>query len=566
MQSTIANRTEGHTDWRTVNWRHVNRSVRNLRRRIFKASQAGDDQKVRNLQKLLLRSYANTLQSVRRVTQDNAGKYTAGVDKVIVKTPEARAALVDELMSAQPWRVKPARRVHIPKANGKLRPLGIPTIRDRAMQARVKNALEPEWEARFEASSYGFRPGRSCHDAIEAVWKFTRREGKPWIVDADIQGAFDHIDHANLLQTLRGFPARELVKQWLKAGFVDTDGQHDTPAGTPQGGVISPLLANIALHGMEDALGIRRDYRGSTIGNRALVRYADDFVVMCRTKEDAENAVERLKVWLAERGLQLSSEKTRVVHLHEGFDFLGFNVRRYPVKDRKSGYKTIIKPSNEAVKRFKDRLRAEWLRLRGTSIQAVLSRLNPILTGWANYYRSACSKRTFQSIDNWLFQRQVRYAKHTHPHKGWQWMSERYWGRLSPHRSAGWIFGDKASGVAMPKLSWTKIKRHVKVAGTASPDDPSLAGYWTARRAGEAMTADLPAWMIRRAKFQRFVCPVCGDSLLNGEEVQLHHMFLDRDDSRRQDVKFQKLVHLYCHQQVHGQRDGAPRVAKEMIL
>ena len=275
-----ANVTSGDAvDWHAIDWKRVYRIVKNLRQRIFRASRQGDLMRVRSLQRLMLKSRANALASVRRVTQVNHGKSTPGIDHVVVTTPEERGVLCTQLDTLDLHKVHPVRRVYIPKRNGQ-RPLGIPTIVDRCVQAMVKNALEPFWEARFEGVSYGFRPGRGCHDAIEKVFRLAQPDTtRPWVVDADIEGACNNIGHAALVQAIGNFPARGLVKQWLKAGYVEAEMFHPTETGVPQGEVISPLLLNVALHGMEQALGIAYTPKGVRRGIYALVRYADGMPV-----------------------------------------------------------------------------------------------------------------------------------------------------------------------------------------------------------------------------------------------------------------------------------------------
>jgi RNA-directed DNA polymerase len=556
-----ANGPTGQTVWDCVDWRKANRIVTNLRQRIFRAARANDHRKVRSLQKLMLRSRSNILMSVRRVTQVNAGRNTAGVDKVLVKTPAARGELVDTLSSCQPWRAKPVRRAYIPKKSdsSKRRPLGIPTIMDRCLQAMVKNALEPEWETRFEGSSYGFRPGRSTHDATAKIYNLARpNKRKKVVVDADITGAFDNICQDFILKAIGDVPGRALIRQWLKAGYLEDGRYHDTPTGTPQGGVISPLLLNIALHGMEAALGVTHNSKGEIKGKRAVVRYADDFVVFCETKEDAIEVKEHiLPPWLAERGLSLSPEKTRIVHLTEGFDFLGRNIKHHPCpQTSRSGYKLLIRPSKKAVLDKVREIRDEWLALRGHSVKEILWKLNPIIRGWADYHRKVVSSKVFSKMDHWMFRRAVRYAKHTHPKKSWKWICQRYWGRLNKERDDHWVFGDKHSGHYLLKFNWFKIVRHELVKGTSSPDDPDLRDYWWERQKVNAN--HLSGGDIDMANDQGWICRICGMDLINGEELHRHHT-VPRARGGSDARSNRELVHLYCHQQETKRQFGGGR-------
>jgi RNA-directed DNA polymerase len=505
-------------DWDAVDWRMVEDQVRQLRQRIFKASQVGDLKRVRNLQKLMLRSRANTLLSVRRVTQRNAGRATAGVDGQVALTSEARADVATAVQSlSKPWQARPVRRVYIPKADGKRRPLGIPVIVDRVLQARVVNALEPQWEARFEPRSFGFRPGRGCHDAIEAIyWTLNGPSPKRrWILDADLTAAFDRIDHGQVLGALDTFPGKGLVSQWLRAGVVEKGLFTATDEGAPQGGVISPLLLNVALHGLEEAAGVRYLRVGTdAVHTRAdspvLVRYADDLVVMCHTREHAEQAKAQLTRWLAPRGLAFNEAKTRIVHVDDGFDFLGFTVRH-------QGGKLLIKPSKAAVKRIRQRLGTEMRALRGSNAAAVLRTINPIIRGWAAYYRGVVSKEVFAAVDHHLWRLTYQWALRAHPNKPRRWVVDRYFGQFNLSRTDKWVFGDRDSGAYMPRFVWTKIVRHQMVRGTSSPDDPALTQYWAERRSRNppAILGALTASLLR---IQGGACPLCGQFLLHADQ------------------------------------------------
>lgn len=548
--------------WADIEWRQVKKRVKNLRRRIYRATQNQQWNKVRSLKKLLLRSYANLLLSVRRVTQENQGKRTAGIDGQRALTGQERVALVRQMQGYTPWHIQPAKRIYIPKANNKQRPLGIPCLSDRVAQAMVKNALEPEWEARFEANSYGFRPGRSCHDAIQQCYSRLRKGMDTWTLEADIRGAFDHVSHEFILKAIGLTPGRELIKQWLKAGYVEAEVFYETHSGTPQGGIISPLLANIALDGLENLLATKRKVKEYTYtqangrqrtqrkeSNRyGIARYADDFVVTAETKMDIEAIVPTIEEWLQQRGLELNPEKTKITHIGEGIDFLGFHIRQF-----KGSCYTL--PQKEKVHAFLDRIRT-WLKDNvGAKPAAVIYTLNPILRGWGNYYRHGASKKTFSYVDHHVWKALWQWARKRHPNKGKKWIAEKY---FMPPQGRRWTFyttvenrnGHK-SLLRLIQLSDIPIERHIKVRGTASPDDPELSEYWHKRQTRYGKMYWSKGSKLRQvAENQGWQCPICGEHLFNGEELQTHHKIPVKDGGSD---RAENLIHLHqvCHLQLH---------------
>lgn len=475
------------TDWKSINWNKVNRFVTSLQERIYLASRKGDKKKVRDLQRQLMRSYYAKLKAVRRVTQENKGKYTPGIDGFRATSNRARGKLVDILKGENMkfHRPKPALRKYIPKKNGKLRSLGIPTIKDRVYQEIIRMALEPEWEAKFEATSNGFRPSRRQHDAIARNYFNVKSGYWCWIFEGDFKSCFDTLSHEFILKQIKGFPQYNLVKRFLEAGYVDNGVFHESVEGTPQGGLLSPLLANIALHGMEEALGITYKEQCNndnvtyvTRGKYRLSRYADDFLIFAKTKKDIDKVPELLQPYLNERGLILAEDKTDITHLSKGFDFLGMNFKR------DGDGITRVRPSKDSLKKFKDEVDYICESTRGENVGTLINRLNPLIRGTANYWRFAVSNmEEMVDMDSYVWTKTFNFLKRLHSNKGNRWIKKRYYPSYDDGKHHdNWVLTDPKSGNTLKKMIWYKPTRYIMVKYNYSPYDKDKKEYFESRK------------------------------------------------------------------------------------
>ena len=527
--------------WDGINWAKVRRHVRGLQTRMVKASQAGRHNKVKALQWLLTHSFSGKALAVKRVTE-NQGRNTPGVDKVTWKTPEAKTNAIASL-KRRGYSSLPLRRVSIPKKNGKTRPLGIPVMKCRAMQALHLLALEPIAETTADLNSYGFRPERSTADAGEQCFiVLAKKAHAQWVLEADIARCFDEISHDWMLAHIPTDKA--ILKKWLKAGFVYQNELFPTEAGTPQGGIVSPVLANMTLDGLEAMLAEKFPKAKRTGLKMNMVRYADDFIITGHSKEWLEQEVRPVLVeFLAERGLVLSPEKTRITHIEEGFDFLGWNIRKY-------NGKLLMKPSKANVKAHLDKIR-EIIKGNKTAKQANLIRLlNPVLRGWANYHSHVVAKQTFARVDAHVWSLLWRWAVRRHPNKGARWVKEKY---FKTRGTRNWVFTvteEQEDGtqreLTLLQESDTPIQRHVKIRASANPHDPEWEPYFESRW-GKKMLNSLRgrAKLYRVWRKQDGLCPDCQEPIAKGTPWDISYI-VKRTEGGSDAVSNLELHHLNC--------------------
>lgn len=535
------------TCWEAIDWQKALAYVKKLQVRIVKAQKEGHYSKVKSLQWLLTHSFYAKALAVKRVTS-NQGKRTSGVDHELWLTPQAKWDAISKL-NRRGYRPQPLKRHYIPKKNGKMRPLGIPTMTDRAMQTLYKFSLEPIAETYADPNSYGFRIGRSTHDAIEQCFTDLNKGKSPeWILEGDIKGCFDHISHEWLLENIP--MDTQILEKWLKCGYVETRKLFPTDEGAPQGGTISPTLMNMTLDGLErplqERLPTRQKVNGQTHFNKLnFVRYADDFIITGESPEFLRDRVlPVVKEFLTERGLQLSEEKTVITHIEDGFDFLGKNIRKYKGK-------LLIKPSKTSIKSFLEKVRSIIKGNKSTKQETLIRKLNPVIRGWVNNQRYVVSSKVFSKVDYEIYKCLWQWAKRRHKKKGRKWIAQKYWHHIG---SRQWTFSvpyENQSTKGEPlycKLEYatdTKIIRFKKIVAEANPFDEYWTDYFEEREGEKLLNSTkgreklLTIW---RRQHRR--CPVCGDLITSETGFKVH------TPAGKNSRKI--MIHKECNEEIHS--------------
>ena len=544
--------SHSNDSWHSIDWNCCYHTVKRLQVRIAKATTKENWRQVKQLQRMLVNSFSARALAVRKVTE-NRGKKTPGVDGEIWNTPELKWDATHNL-SRKGYKPMPLRRVHIPKANGKTRPLGIPVMRDRAMQALYLLALEPVTETTADRNSYGFRPHRACADAIEQCFvNLSRKASAQWVLEGDIKGCFDHISHDWLIANVPMDKA--ILKKWLRAGFMESGSWNPTEAGTPQGGIISPVLANMALDGLEEVLEShfgRKNTKASYKTKVNYVRYADDFIITGISQELLKNEVlPTVEAFMAERGLTLSKEKTLITHIEQGFNFLGQNVRKY-------NGKMLIKPSKKNVQTLLKNIQ-DYLNSHKTApAAAIITKLNPMIRGWCNYHRWICASEAFKYVDYRIWKMLWKWCRRIHSNRRKRWIKNKYFKTVG---SRSWVFS-----APRPKgedgyyrlfyAARVKIDKHVKIRATANcylPEDEQYFERLKMQRLKKSLAGNMKLWKI--VERQNFQCAVCHQQFNSEDEWDIHHI-VRRVDGGTDNSSNLMMLHVNCHRQLHSKSLG----------